>query len=208
MLADAGPDAWEECCTLRGLTQLASLAWLTMHWRSVCKMSQCQSVCTGVSRCRGIYMKASREVKRFDNTTRSPVYAYVSATLKARAWRRSWRWLCLGPAPHHNWCAGDGGRHALGQTSSRGMPTAVKPLTLNQGPRARAGPADHPRLWRPGALPPPVHGRAGRQRRLVVCVPVHRALGRLPPGHDRLGHPHRRLHPGHGPLLQGARRRR
>jgi len=89
------------------------------------------------------------------------------------------------------------------------MPTAFKIPTLNQGPlRARAGPADHSRLRRPGALPPPVHGRAGRQRRLVVCVPVHRALGRLPPGHDRLSHPHRRLHPGHGHLLQGAARRR
>ncbi len=101
MLAGAGPDASEEWCTLRGLTQVASLAWLTMHRRSVCKMSQSQSVCTDVSRCRGIYMKASREVKRFDNTTRSPVYAYVSATLKARAWRRSRRWLCLAPPPHH-----------------------------------------------------------------------------------------------------------
>ncbi len=29
-------------------------------------------------------MSASRDVKRFDNTTRSPVYAFVSATLKVR----------------------------------------------------------------------------------------------------------------------------
>ena len=35
-------------------------------------------------RCRNTYMSASRDVKRFDNTTRSPVYAFVSATLKVR----------------------------------------------------------------------------------------------------------------------------
>ena len=38
----------------------------------------------GFAWCRHVYMAASRDVKRFDNITRSPVYAFVSSTLKAR----------------------------------------------------------------------------------------------------------------------------
>jgi hypothetical protein len=83
--------------------------WPGRHPRSACKLLNPQSVCARASRCRGIYMKASREVKRFDNTTRSPVYAYVSATLKARAHRSSWRWLRPGPPLH---CTGVQGTEA------------------------------------------------------------------------------------------------
>lgn len=38
----------------------------------------------GFAWCRHVYMAASRDVKRFDNITRSPVYAFVSSTLRAR----------------------------------------------------------------------------------------------------------------------------
>lgn len=45
--------------------------------------SECTCVC--VSICRQRYITTSREIKRWDATSRSPVYASFSATLKVSA---------------------------------------------------------------------------------------------------------------------------
>ena len=114
------------------------------------------------------YVATSREVKRFDAVTRSPVVAAFSALLKVRPWHvraASWRGT---PTDR----LGGRGRRQLGPSPSIRPPPAPR----------RAGPAHHPGLRRGPPLQSSLPGRPQPQQRLVVVRPDLRALDRLPPG--------------------------
>lgn len=114
------------------------------------------------------YVCASREIKRWDAVTRSPVFASFSAILKVRAGRvggtmvRGWRAMWHA-GPGQGTRSGKHGKPAVRRTTASGSQAWALPRARRPG----AGPAHDPRVRRGGPLPHRIPARRVGQRGVV-----------------------------------------